>query len=197
MKLFEKFFGRQTTTKIEDKNLPSFWEDDYCQIEIVPRKNSAQIETSIKQIEEFTKTTNSEYGFSDIFAREDLPFPTFIEEFRIDYFEKFLTEKGFEKAKQIRYNGDTIINCSKSTSNVFSLPCFNFFYDSKDESEFINNIWISTSLIISTDHFNKILEALYELGEGFELVLINWNSSELIDLTDRNQIKEYLMTYWK
>lgn len=195
MGLFDKIFGRKMNPKIEDENLPSFWEDDYCQIEIVPRKNIEHIEKSIKQIDEFTEKTRTENGFTDIFMREDLPFPTINEELRTDYFEKLLAEKGFEKAMKIRYDGYTIIECSKTTSNAYSLPCFNFFYDCNDE--FINNIWISTSLITSNDHFNKILEALYELGESCEMVLINWNSSELIDLADRNQIKEYLMSYWK
>lgn len=195
MGLFDKIFGRKMNPKIEDENLPSFWEDDYCQIEIVPRKNIEHIEKSIKQIDEFTEKTRTENGFTDIFMREDLPFPTINEELRTDYFEKLLAEMGFEKAMKIRYDGYTIIECSKTTSNAYSLPCFNFFYDC--DNEFINNIWISTSLITSNDHFNKILEALYELGESCEMVLINWNSSELIDLVDRNQIKEYLMSYWK
>jgi len=193
MRLFDKIFRRKTKIKIEDESLPSFWEDDYCQIEIVPRKNIEHIEKSIKQIDEFTEKTRAEFGFTDIFMREDLPFPTINEELRIDYFEGLLIEKGFEKAMKIRYDGYTITDCSNTTSNAFSLPCFNFFYDCNNE--FIKNIWISTSLITSNDHFNKIIEALYELGESCELVLINWNSLELIDLTDRNQIKEYLMSY--
>ncbi|WP_221392913.1 hypothetical protein [Dyadobacter sp. NIV53] len=195
MGLFDKILRRNTSPKNEDENLPLFWEDNYCQIEIIPRKNIEQIEKSIKQIDEFIEKTRTEYGFTDIFMREGLLFPTINEEFRTDYFEKLLTEKGFEKAMKIRYDGYTIIDCSKTTSNAFSLPCFNFFYDCNDV--FINNIWISTSLITSNDHFTKILEALYELGETCELVLIDWNSSELIDLTDRNQVKQYLMSYWK
>jgi hypothetical protein len=169
MRLFDKLFGRKSVFQNEEKSLPSYWEDDYCQIEIVPRKNVEHIEASINQIDEFTEKTRTENGFTDIFMRQDLPFLTLNEELRIDYFEKLLTEKGFEKAKQIRYDGYTITDCSKTTSNAFSLPCFNFFYDCKEE--FINNIWISTSLITSTDHFNKILETLYELGVGCELVL--------------------------
>lgn len=106
-----------------------------------------------------------------------------------------MTEKGFEKAKQIRYDGYSISECTPTNTNAFSLPCFNFFYDCKDE--FVNNIWILNSLITSTDHFDKILDTLYELGEGCELVLANWNSLELIDLQNRNQIKEYLMRDWR
>lgn len=191
MRLFDKIFKRQTKTKNEDKDLPSFWEDEYCQIEIVPRKNIQQIKNSVEQIEKFTKGTRTEYGFTDIFAREVLLSPTLNEELRIDFFENLLSKKGFEKAKQIRYEGYTIIDCSITTSNAFSLSCFTFFYDCKDE--FIKNIWVSTSCVTSTDHFNKILETLYELGETCELVLIDWNSSKLIDLTNRNEIKGYLI----
>src|SRR5690554_2234957 len=108
MGLFDKIFGRNTNQKIEDENLPSFWEDDYCQIEIVPRKNIEYIEKSIKQIDEFTEKTRTEYGFTDIFIRDDMPFPTIDEELRTDYFEKLLTENGFEKATKIRYDGYTI-----------------------------------------------------------------------------------------
>lgn len=62
-----------------------------------------------------------------------MTFPTIDEELRTDYFEKLLTENGFEKATKIRYDGYTIIDCSKTTSNAFSLPCFNLFYDYNDE----------------------------------------------------------------
>jgi hypothetical protein len=195
MGLLDKLFGRQSKPKTVDKDLPSFWEDDYCQVEIVPRKNIDHIKDSIIQIEQFAEKTRTEYGFTDIFMREGLPFPLLNEEIRVDYFEKQLNDKGFEKARQIRYDGNTIIDCSPKTTNAFLLPCSSFFYDCKDE--LINNIWISTSLITSTDHFNKILETLYQLGESCELVLVDWNSSDLVDLSNRDQITQYLMGYWK
>ncbi|WP_053058502.1 hypothetical protein [Pedobacter sp. BMA] len=176
----------------EDESLPAFWDDDYCQIEIVPRQNVEHIENSIKQIDEFTASTRTEYGFTDMFVREGLPFPTINKELRTDNFEKLLTEKGFEKATKIRYNGYTIIHCTKTTSNAYSLPCFSFFYDCDDD--FINNIWISISHITSNDHFNRILGALYELGESCEFVLIDWNSSALVDLANKNQINAYLVS---
>lgn len=195
MGLFDKIFGRKTKPKTAGKDLPSFWEDDYSQIEIVPRKNIAHIQVSIIKIEEFEKMAWDGNGFTEIFTRDNLPFPTLSAELRVDNFEKELCEKGFEKATQIRYDGNTIIDCTSETSNAFSVPGFTFFYEV--ENVFISNIWISTSLLTSTDLFNKIKEALYQLGEGYDLVLVNWNSCELVDLKDRNQIIDYLMGYWK
>ncbi|MBL0294162.1 MAG: hypothetical protein IPQ04_07820 [Saprospiraceae bacterium] len=195
MGLLDKIFGRKNEVKIDYTEMPFYWEDDYCQIEIVPKQNIENIKYSIKQIDNFTESTKTEYGFTDIFIRKGLPFPTKNEEYRIDAFEKLLVEKGFKKATQIRYESYTIINCSNKTSNALSLPCFNFFYDC--DEEFLKNIWISTSLITSKEHFDIISETLYELGESYELILINWNSCELVDLSNRNQIKDYLMNYWK
>lgn len=195
MRLFNKLFKQKTTPQIEDENLPSFWDDDYCQIEIVSVKNIEHIEKSIQQIDEFTDETSTENGFTNIFVREVLPFPSTIEKIRTDYFESLLAEKGFEKAKKIRYNRAAIIECSNNTPNAYSLPCFNFFYECNNE--FIKKIWITNYLITSNDDFDKIFEALYEFGQNCQMVLIDWNSLELIDLADRNQIKGYLMSFWK
>lgn len=195
MGLLDKIFGRKIISNKDNKVLPSFWEDDYCQIEIVPKKNMAHIELSIQNIEDLTEKSITEYGFNEIFIRDGFPFPTLNEEFRIEYFDKIFTEKGFEKAEQVRYDGNSIIECSPTTLNAFSLQGFTFFYDCKED--FISNIWVSSSFITSSGYFNKILEALYELGESCEFVLINWNNLELIDLGDRNHIKEYLMGLWK
>lgn len=194
MRLFDKILELFKSSKSDETDLPSFWDDDYCQIEIISNKNIKHIHESIRQIDEFDKNNRTPYGFKGVFIRKELPFSTLNEKLRIEKFEQLFIEKGFDKAKQILYNSNRI-NCSKKTPNAFSLPCFNFFYDVK--GGIINNIWISTSLITSTDHFNTIKETLNELGINYGLVLINWNSSELIDLTDKNQIKEYLMGYWK
>ncbi len=190
MGLLNKIFGRNSKQR---EHLPSLWEDDYCQIEIAPRKNIQHIQFTIKQIEEFTEKVRTDYGFTDIFARKDLPFTTLNEELRVDSFEKFLNKKGFKKAQKIYYQGHKVIECSKSTSNAFSLSSFHIFYDGHEE--FIKNIWVSISYHTSISHSDKIIETLYELGEGYELVLVDWNTSDLIDLTDKKQIKNYLRSF--
>lgn len=50
---------------------------------------------------------------------------------------------------------------------------------------------------ITNDHFIKFSDALYELGESCKLVLIDWNSLELIDLTDRNKIERVFPHLYK
>lgn len=135
----------------------------------------------------------TDYGFTDIFMREDLPFPAINKKLRVSSFEEFLNEKGLKKVQKTYYQGYKVIDCSTSTSNVFSLSSFHILYDGHEE--FIKNIWVSISYNTSISHGDKIIEALYELGEGYELALVDWNTSELIDLTDKKQIKNYLRIY--
>jgi hypothetical protein len=65
------------------------------------------------------------------------------------------------------------------------------------QDEFVKNIWLSISLIVSVGQYDLIKSALYCLGEECEMVLVDWNSLELFDLRDRIQIDKYLNDYWK
>lgn len=190
MGIFDKIFKKKSPDKEPYDKMPFYWIDDFCQIEIVPRKNIEHIKRSIKTIEKFELNTRTENGFTDIYIREDLPFPTSDEEFRKDYFDKLMAKNGLLVAKQINYDGRKIIECSAETTNAFSFGSFNIFYDCKNG--LVTNIWI-TSLHSSKEHFDNILETLYEIGEEMQLILIDWNSSELIDLSNRNQIMKYLL----
>ena len=106
----------------------------------------------------------------------------------IDLFE-------FEKAKNINYNSHKIIDCEKGLTKAFGFSNFTIFFDT--EFEFVKNIWLSNSLIVSVKQYDLIKSALYSLGEECEMLLVDWNSLELFDLKDRNQIDKYLMDYWK
>lgn len=175
-----------------NNEMPFFWEDDYCQIEVVPRKNTESINMSFKIIEEFTLKTRTENGFTDVYMREDLPFPTIDEEIRIDTFTSLLTNSAFEKATQFNYDGRGIKDCTSKSTNAYFFDSFNLFYDCKNE--FINNIWTTGSCAL-TNSSKIVLITLYEIGEGNQLVLVDWNSLELIDLSNRNKILKYLKSH--
>ena len=175
--------------------VPSFWEDDYCQIEIVPSENRSFIQNQSDQIAVLAAKSRTDYGFTQTFGRGPMPVTTVSKEIRVDYFEKKLTDFKFQKAKHIRYDKNDILNCETGKTKAFGFSNFTIFFDTEDE--FVKNIWIDIGLIVSAPQFNLIQDALYTLGEEYELVLIDWNSLELFDLADRNQIQKYLMGYWK
>ncbi|WP_353483115.1 hypothetical protein [Haliscomenobacter sp.] len=195
---FFKLFRQRITLKKEvkaDSYLPLFWEDDYCQIEIVPFENKEYILKTIGQISDLANKSRTDFGYTETFGRGQMPTNTFSKEIRIDYFEKQLTGFEFEKAKNINYDSHKILNCELGTTKAFGFSNFIIFFDTEDE--FVKNIWLSISLIVSVRQHDFIKSALYCLGEECEMVLIDWNSLELFDLRDRTQIDKYLNDYWK
>ncbi|WP_324673598.1 hypothetical protein [Hymenobacter sp. GOD-10R] len=174
--------------------LPSFWEDDYCQIEIVPWENKEFIEEQIRRTNNSTVKLRDEHGFTKIFERSSMPITSLSKEFRIDYWENALVGFGFIKAKYIRYDSGEIIDCKKSNTKAYGFTNFTIFFDIEDE--FVKNIWLSIGVLDSAKQFETIKLALYCLGEEYEFILIDWNSLELIDLRNRVKIDKYLMAYW-
>lgn len=200
MKLFDffKIFLQEATSRIEVKSdgyLPSFWEDDYCQIEIVPFENKEYILKTIEQINDLANKSRTDFGFNEIFGRGQKPVTTFSKEFRTDYLQQLLTGFEFERAKSIDYDSHKILNCETGRTKAFGFSNFTMFFDT--EEEFVKNIWLSISLIVSVKQYDLIKFALYNLGAECEMVLVDWNSLELFDLRNKNQIDKYLMDYWR
>jgi hypothetical protein len=190
--------SNQLPTPEVDPNeyIPSFWEDDYCQIEIVPVENKEFIKRQIGQIADLSARSRDGHGFTEIFMRGKLPTKTISKELRVDYLEATLLNFKFLKANYIRFDAREILNCEAGDTKAFGFSNFTIFFDT--EGEFVKNIWIQHfGLIVSAQQFDMIQAALCILGEECELILIDWNSSELFELADRVQVQKYLMGYWK
>ena len=188
--------NKSKTASIEpNEYVPSFWEDDYCQIEIIPVENRDFILKQSKNINASAQKSRTDYGFTAIFERSSNPVQTLSKEFRTDYLEQTLLGFQFQKAKHIRYDNSQILTCETGKTKAFGFSNFTVFFDTEDE--FVKNIWIHIGLIVSVKQFELIESALYTLGEECELILIDWNSLQLFDLSNKAQIQKYLMDYWK
>lgn len=199
MRLFSflKFFD--TTTEKTDftpnEYIPTLWENNYCQIEIVPAENENFILKQSEQIGELASKSGAEYGFTESVERGAMPVPTMLKKIRVEYLENILNNLQFHKANHIRYQANKIFDCESSKTKAYGFSNFTIFFDI--EREFIKNIWIDVGLIVSAPQFELIQEAFYALGTECKLILIDWNSLELLYLTDKNQIQKYLLDYWK
>jgi len=182
---------KENTSVDTDEYIPSFWDDDYCQIEIVPKENKPFILKQASQIDDFSETTRTESGFTDIFVRGEMPTTTLSKKIRLDYLEKTLLSFKFEKAKHIYFDGRRILDCDNGDTKAFGFLGFTIFCDI--DGEFVKNIWLHVELIASTAQLDLIKNALYTLGEECEVVLIDWNTSKLFDLANRTAVQKYLM----
>jgi len=174
----------------EEEYVPSFWEDDYCQIEIVPIENKASI---LQQFQKISGVEKSDAGFTEIFVREVQPTTTLAREIRVDYVENMLTRYQFQKARYIYFDGRKLLDCISGDTKAFGFPEFTIFFDV--EEYFVKDFWLVISEIKSKETINLIADALSDLAEGLDLVIVDWNSLEIIDLADKALVKRYLSNY--
>jgi hypothetical protein len=160
-----------------------YHEDDFCQIEIVPRENLSELIKQADNISDFT----SKNGYLDIYVREENKVSLKTKKIRKSELESLLTELGTEKHTEIitgygsdyRVESENTIGFGKDYSAVY----FDF------ENDIVKNIWLTN--LYGLNHEN-VINALSEIGEKWNLIMMDWNSSELIDLSNKKMIEKYL-----
>ena len=160
-----------------------YHEDDFCQIEIVPKENLPDLIKQAENISDFT----TENGYSDIYVREENKVSLKSKNINKSKLESLLTKLGTEKHTEIttgygseyRVKSENTIGFGKDYSAIY----FDF------ENDYVENIWITSPFGLNQDNLSNVL---YEIGKSWNLVLMDWNRSELIDLTNRKMIEKYL-----
>ena len=179
-----------------DEYVPLLWEDDYCQVEIVPEENKAFINEQSTEITGLIDKSRSKFDFAGSFSRGSMPITTLSKKITVNYLENKLTSFNIPKIEHIRYDSTKIINCKTSKIKAYGSSSFTIFFD-LDELGFIKNIWLSLGLIVEVKVFHTLQSFLHSLGEIDGFVLIDWNSLELLNLKDEHQIQKYLMHMFK
>ncbi|MFP9114899.1 hypothetical protein ACLI1A_13265 [Flavobacterium sp. RHBU_3] len=175
--------------------IPFYIEDDYLQIELVPKQNTDFIKNQMDEIKTFSQNHFDGVGYTDIHVRENIHVETKSLELRTDYVTAVLERHGFKRAVKINYQG----SIHPVTSSLpFGFPNFTIFVDTCDDEELVKVIWLCVyGLIMHVWQREAITNALYDLGTSTDLVLADWNSLELYDLSDKKDIDRFLQDYWK
>ena len=172
-----------TKTEYRAKGTIFYHEDDFCQIEIIPKENLSDLLKQADNIADFT----AEKGYSDIYVREENKVSLKSREIEKTELEKLLTELGTKKHTEVitgygseyRVKSENTVGFGKEYSAVY----FDF------ENDKVNNIWITNLFGLNHD---QVVDVFSKIGEKWNLVLMDWNSSELIDLSSKEMIKKYL-----
>jgi hypothetical protein len=172
-----------TKTEYRAKGTIFYHEDDFCQIEIIPKENLSDLLKQADNIADFS----AENGYSDIYVREENKVSLKSREIDKTELEKLLTELGTEKHTEVitgygsdyRVKSENTIGFGKEYSAVY----FDF------ENDKVKNIWVTNLFGLNHD---KVVDVLSKIGEKWNLVLMDWNSSELIDLSNKEMINKYL-----
>lgn len=165
-------------------------EDLYCQVEVVPRENAANVKEENEKIEEFAKEHRTGIGFSDIYMRDGHNVKTSEREIPIHEFELLIQSCGFQKADKvyIGYGSDKEVGLN---TLGFKLESSAVFCDVKNDT--VENIWIDGFRYNKHSAYKEqLINVLFALGEKWNLILNDWDLTETIDISNKKSIEEYI-----
>ena len=194
--LIQRVFNYFRSAKLfTSRYIPILWEDDYCQVELIPKENLPFLQQQIKELALFDQEHRTDYGYTAIVQREDHPVKTISYELRADYLKAALSSFKLPELRHLPYEAGEIRSLKKSKTRAYGFESFTLFFET--ENEHVANIWVKFHLITSVTEYDIILDALYYLGEETNLLLVDWNALEIIDLSNKVQINNYLKGWWK
>ena len=172
--------------EIDISNSIFYHEDDYRQVEIVPSENFNELIKQAENVQDFSEKHSDGIGYTDMLVREENGFKLEqrgIEPRELDLILSELPIKRFTEVSTGIRPGEMI------SENTFGYGenYRGIFFDSKSDS--VTGIWISGSPDIEDEEFARTLNFL---GNKWNLLLMDWNSLQLIDLKDKEHIIRYL-----
>jgi hypothetical protein len=176
------------STEPESRTSIMLWEDDYMLREIFSSKNIEFAKSESTRIAKFGEEHYDGNGFTDITIVDSCPFPiaksNIAETDLINTFEII----GLPKIMDIYYAGEKK-PIENSKTKVYGENLMGIFYETNDST--ISNLWFANYNFKNEDK-SLISKALNEIGNKFDLILVDWNSCEIIDLKKIEEIETYL-----
>ena len=179
--------SNQTESKLaEMENSIFYHEDDYRQVEIVPSENFEKLIRQAENVQDFADQHFDGSGYTDIMVRDDNGFKLNQRGIIVNELDSFLSELGLEKYTEVSTGIRPGEMKSKNTIG-YGKNYRAIFFDY--ETDTVQSIWVS-----GTPEVEKTLyaETLNKIGMKWNLLLMDWNSLELIDLRNHEQIGKYL-----
>lgn len=168
-----------------------FHEDDYCQIEIIPKENYNYCLVQCSNIEDFASEhlDVNGIGYTDVFIRDDNKIPLSTINLKKDYL-KICIESVFPKFDRVEtgyssYSKEALNTCAFGLNNNVIV-----FFD-YDKNDIVQNIWLTLDIADKIDIANTE-KLVHKLSKVSELLLVDWGWCEVYLLTDTEPILQYL-----
>ena len=190
MGFLKKLFGDRSENEMDATEI-YFHEDLYCQVEIIPRENSVNLDLENDKINEFSEEHFDGVGYTDVYARDGHGIKTCERGIQVDELDELITNIGFEKKNEIYTGyGAYKVKCKKTIGYHLDGA---IIYCDFDENQLIQNIWIDGFRFNGKSTFKpQMIQALNELGKRWNLILNDWDLCEKIDLEVENEISSYI-----
>ena len=185
------FLGISCSDNEEENNRSMFfWEENYLMVEIISRKNLGFVTKESKRIQDFGKEHFDGNGFTEITEIGQIPVPTVNLKLNKNEVVKLLESTGLSKYPKLIYYGVVEPKeIENPKSIVYGDLSSGIFLEPKDE--ILEYIWFDSYNWKEINQTN-LEKGLNALGQEYDLILVDWNSSQIVDLKSEIDINEYL-----
>ncbi len=183
--------------KVEERDEVSYiktWLDDECQIQLLPEENEKDVTILMNNINDIHSTNDNKNGFAQTIERGKFNFPLLEKRISQKDLELLFEKHKIEKVEFIERELGSKLPYSDSSEKAHKCT-YKFIFDLK--GKYIDQFWIIEHLIVSTRDFNKIESFLHEFATKYNLILVDWNSLEIIKIKDLEILRSNLMNMFK
>jgi len=178
--------------KVETNIKLSFHEDDYKLIELIPNKNYFYSKKNIEDNKLINDEDNTEFGFSSINLIKEQPIKLFDEKVKYKQVNSILNKISSKSTSNISMGYSTSYNSIKNSKAWGLEYCALLVEYSGRYIKNISLIEVGGDIIIKDDNPKKLLQALIELGNKYNLILIDWNKDLVVDISNKTKAENYL-----
>jgi hypothetical protein len=169
-----------------------FHEDDYCQVEVLPAAAADYCRSEMRRIDEFAEAHRDGLGFTDTYVRGEAPIPLgalgiTVAEMRAAVeplllpFDQVLT--GYSTHRE---PCRSTVGWGEGDSRAV--------FAGVGEGGVVRAVWLSL-YGIPPERVEHWCRALQALPRAMELVVADWNSSEMVPLAEEPALAAYLERY--
>lgn len=195
LKKIISFFKNSNIIKTENVEILDgvyFHEDFFRQVEFCPRENFEYLKLENKQVNEFSRIHSDGKGlFTDIYVREENNQKNLFEkQILLTELDLVLINLGMQKIEKV-YSGYSTYKekCKNAIAYKFDQSeIFIFTENNFIKDFFVNRFRLNENQLVK----NKLEEILFTIGQKYDLILNDWDITEVIDLSDRRRIQKYL-----
>ena len=184
---FFDFFRDKKNKKSENNSSLFFHEDDFCQIELIPIENYDDAKSQLEKSSDFSREHFDGVGYTDIYLRSENKFELERRKILVRDLHNLLINVGFTEVGKVTTGYGQDYRVVPENTVGFGHDYSAIYYDYK--SDFVTNIWLTQPFNIEK---KKLIHFLTEVGKRWYLLLVDWEASEVVHLSEEKAISKYL-----
>ncbi len=184
-----KFFNllRKTFPAVNDDPQPLFFhEDDFCQVELSPKENLASLTEEADKVTDFARQHFDGVGYTDIYIRSKHRLELRERKIRQDELEAVIVGSDLKRAPAVLSGYGENYRVKLDDTVGFGEGYSAIYFDVK--GDVVENIWLTGDIDAEAGKFRN---SLVQIGQRWNLILMDWNLSIAVDLTDNRSAEDY------